>query len=82
MRLTPTELSVAISDPGPGFRPEVVEPDHEQEGGRGLFLVDQLADRWGVGGSPLRAPRGGGSERGGTTVWFELERAAGSEAAA
>lgn len=74
LRLQPDRLSVAISDPGPGFRPQVAEPDLEQEGGRGLFIVDSLADRWGVGDSPLTPPREGGNAETGTVVWFELER--------
>ena len=71
LRLTPDRLSVAVSDPGRGFRPEVGEPDPEQEGGRGLFIVDRLADRWGVGDAPVSPPRAGAGS--GTTVWFELK---------
>jgi anti-sigma regulatory factor (Ser/Thr protein kinase) len=70
--LTPSALTVAVTDPGPGFRPEVVTPDLEQEGGRGLFIVDQLADRWGVGDSPLEPPARDGRAETGTVVWFEL----------
>ncbi len=72
LRLTPDRLTVAVSDPGPGFRPEILEPDLEQEGGRGLFIVEQLADRWGVGDSPLNPPRRNGQTDTGTVVWFEL----------
>ncbi len=68
--LTEDRLSVAVSDPGPGFRPQIAEPDPDQEGGRGLFIVEQLADRWGVGEAPLSPARGGSGT--GTTVWFEL----------
>ena len=71
LRLTPKCLRVAVSDPGPGFEPQVAEPDFEQEGGRGLFIVDRLADRWGVGDSPLRPPGRGGENA--TVVWFELK---------
>ena len=78
LRLTEERLTVAISDPGPGFTPEIVEPGLDQEGGRGLFIVDQLAHRWGVGDSPLTPPRGRKSEAG-TVVWFELEPAPGAE---
>ena len=70
LRLTPDRLSVAVSDPGPGFKAEITEPDPDQEGGRGLFIVDCLADRWGVGDPPVSPPRGGSGA--GTTVWFEL----------
>lgn len=76
LRLTQDRLSVAVSDPGPGFTPEITKPDLDQEGGRGLFIVDQLADSWGVGDSPLTPPRGARSTGAGTVVWFELRRAA------
>ena len=82
LRLTPDRLSVAVSDPGPGFTPEITEPGVEQEGGRGLFIVDQLADRWGVGDSPLTPPRGDRPSDSGTVVWFELRRAAAEPAVA
>ena len=74
LRLTPDRLSVAVSDPGPGFVPEITAPGIDQEGGRGLFIVDQLADRWGVGDSPFTPPRGARSDGPGTVVWFEIRR--------
>lgn len=74
LHLTSDCLAVAVSDPGSGFRPEVVEPHPEQVGGRGLFIVDQLADRWGVGDSPLRPPGRGRASETATVVWFELRR--------
>lgn len=80
LRLTPDRLSVAVSDPGPGFEPEIAEPDFEYEGGRGLFIVDRVADRWGVGDAPLSPPGGVSSDR--TTVWFELKTGDGGEVAA
>jgi anti-sigma regulatory factor (Ser/Thr protein kinase) len=52
-----------VRDYGPGFTPAVPEhvDDAELIHGRGLFLVEHLADTWGV-------------ERGGPTkVWFELD---------
>ena len=62
MSATATELRVAVSDHGDGFDParEMREPDEEREGGRGLFLVDALASRWGVG------------HDGPAQVWFEV----------
>lgn len=57
----PGRLRAVVSDPGPGFEPEVADPDDLDEGGRGLFIVEQLASRWGV---ETEAP--------GTRVWFEL----------
>lgn len=54
---------IEITDKGPGFEPHV-EHGREGGGGWGLFLLDQLADRWGVEGS-----------RRGSRVWFELDLA-------
>jgi anti-sigma regulatory factor (Ser/Thr protein kinase) len=63
--LSPASVRVEVSDPGPGFVPEPDRPGADALGGRGLFLVDSLADRWGTAD--------GGD--GGTRVWFELDRA-------
>ena len=43
----PGTVRVEVRDPGPGFHPEPATPTSRQLGGRGLFLVEQLADRWG-----------------------------------
>jgi anti-sigma regulatory factor (Ser/Thr protein kinase) len=51
-----------VSDPGPGFEPAERTPDDDPSSGWGLFLVEQLSDRWGV---ELNA---------GTSVWFEIDR--------
>lgn len=59
--VTPGCIRAVVSDPGPGFEPEVRDPDPLSEGGRGLFIVDRLATRWGV------------ETAGGTQVWVELE---------
>ncbi|MBV9212786.1 MAG: ATP-binding protein [Actinobacteria bacterium] len=59
----PEVLRAQVTDPGPGFDPaKVPEPDAGTPGGWGLYLVDQLTDRWGV-------ERDGGLNR----VWFELD---------
>ena len=45
-----------VSDAGAGFRPgppRTVSPD-DAEGGRGLYLVDQLCPRWSVEERPSR----------------------------
>ncbi|WP_329024112.1 ATP-binding protein [Streptomyces sp. NBC_00690] len=67
LSLTPELLRIDVSDsharrpPGPGA---LVEARLEQDGGRGLMLVEALADRWEV---VDRAPRG-------KTVRAELDR--------
>jgi hypothetical protein len=44
--LTPSVLRVEVSDRGSGFAPAPHRPSPDDAGGRGLFLVDALADRW------------------------------------
>jgi anti-sigma regulatory factor (Ser/Thr protein kinase) len=61
--LSPSTLRVEVSDRGPGFEPVPRRPAPDAAGGRGLYLVDTLADRW-------------GSAEGGTRVWFEVDRRA------
>jgi anti-sigma regulatory factor (Ser/Thr protein kinase) len=58
-------LRVEVSDSGSGFDPATPRPAHET-GGRGLFLVDALANRWGT-------RRSDPGQR--FTVWFELDAA-------
>ncbi len=53
-------LRVEVHDSGPG-RPCAVRPAAGEESGRGLLLVEAVADRWGVG---ERDP--------GKVVWCEL----------
>jgi integral membrane sensor domain MASE1/anti-sigma regulatory factor (Ser/Thr protein kinase) len=55
-------LRVEVSDPGEGFAGSLPEPVPGQPGGWGLFLTEQLADRWGVN-----------RDRGWTTVWVERD---------
>jgi anti-sigma regulatory factor (Ser/Thr protein kinase) len=56
---------VEVTDQGSGFEHEPRGRSEARESGWGLFLVERLAHRWGVG-----------RERGGTRVWFELRRTA------
>ena len=59
----PPTIRVEITDPGPGFEPEVrpaTPEDPDRVGGWGLLLVDQLTESWGVERGEL------------TRVWFEL----------
>ena len=55
----PRCLRVSVLDEGPGFDPEDVDGPRV-DGGLGLWLVDRIADRWGV------------RRNDDTTVWFEL----------
>ena len=63
--LGPGMVRVEVGDDGTGFEPQVsIElPDFDAASGRGLFLVDHMSERWGVG-DPERS-----------TVWFEVARA-------
>jgi PAS domain S-box-containing protein len=55
---------LAVTDTGPGFEARKPTTDVESESGRGLFIVDALADRWGV------------ETDAGTRVWAELDLSA------
>ena len=52
--VTADVLRVEVRDAGVGFEPRVARPQPDQIGGWGLYIVDQLADRWGS------HPKGGG----------------------
>jgi anti-sigma regulatory factor (Ser/Thr protein kinase) len=64
--VTDVTVRVAVVDHGPGFdpTPKPIQPD--DDGGWGLFLLERLADRWGM------------DESRPTTVWFELDRRPGA----
>jgi anti-sigma regulatory factor (Ser/Thr protein kinase) len=57
-------LRVEVHDPGGGFVPSTPSPDPARPSGWGLYLVAELADRWGVDSDDT------------TLVWFELDRRA------
>jgi anti-sigma regulatory factor (Ser/Thr protein kinase) len=58
-------LRIEVTDEGLGFEPVAVKPGPERtSGGWGLWLVDQLTDRWGVDFDHS------------TRVWFEFDTAA------
>ena len=64
-----TQVRLAVIDSGEGFEVDGRSPDPDAESGRGLFIVDALADRWGVDAA------------GGTRVWAELDYSATSAVA-
>lgn len=55
-------IHVTVTDHGPGFEASPRGRDDDPGSGWGLFLVEQLSDRWGV------------ELNGSTCVWFEIER--------
>ena len=58
---SPDRVRVEVADPGPGFDQDALEePRPGQISGFGLFIVKQVADRWGVARDTF------------TRVWFEL----------
>ena len=57
-------VRIEVTDPGRAG-PVALRPPGPRGGGYGLYLVEQLARRWGV------------ERRNGTTVWCELARDAG-----
>lgn len=59
-------LRIEVAHPGPNdvFEPHVRDPEPLDDDGRGLFIVEAIASRWGV----LREPGAG--------VWAELDLSA------
>jgi PAS domain S-box-containing protein len=53
-------VRVEVTDPGAGFRYDGPSGALDTEGGWGLYLVDRIADRWGIESDPS------------TRVWFEI----------
>lgn len=61
VRLWPGRVRVDVTDPGPTHCDFSARSGEGGEGGWGLYLVDQIAHRWGVQRTPFS-----------TKVWFEL----------
>ena len=61
VQVSETALRVEVADAGEGFEPTPRDLDRSRPGGWGLYLVDQLADRWGVVRDHF------------TRVWFEVD---------
>ncbi|MDP9341919.1 MAG: ATP-binding protein [Actinomycetota bacterium] len=60
--ILPDRVRVEVTDPGPGFEPGQESPNIYQDSGWGLYLVGQVATRWGVELDEA------------TKVWFEIDR--------
>jgi anti-sigma regulatory factor (Ser/Thr protein kinase) len=61
LRRLPRRVRVEVVDPGASFTPPRARSRGSESGGWGLFLIDRIADRWGV----RRMASG-------TCAWFEL----------
>jgi anti-sigma regulatory factor (Ser/Thr protein kinase) len=61
-KATPNHFRVEVSDSGPGFQYREQPLSMYQTSGWGLYLVERIADRWGVDRDGSR-----------TTVWFEMD---------
>jgi anti-sigma regulatory factor (Ser/Thr protein kinase) len=59
--LDSSKIHVEVCDSGPGFQPRGRRAGQSKAGGWGLFLVERLADRWGVMRNTV------------TNVWFEID---------
>ena len=62
VRMYPDRVRVEVRDDGPGFTARERESDEDLVAGWGLFLVDELADEWGIEPGVQNC------------VWFELTR--------
>ena len=62
LELRGDRLHIAVRDRSPGLL-QLVTPDWQAEGGRGLWLIEQLARAWGVNRHP----------DGGKVVWCTLD---------
>jgi anti-sigma regulatory factor (Ser/Thr protein kinase) len=62
VQVTESTLRVEVADHGEGFEPQPRDMDRSRPGGWGLYLVDELSDRWGVARDNLNR------------VWFEMDQ--------
>ena len=61
VRVVPGSVRVEVEDPGPGFTPTPRRSGDRRDEGWGLYLVEHIADRWGVIDGPP------------AVVWFEID---------
>ncbi|HEV2813844.1 MAG TPA: ATP-binding protein [Solirubrobacteraceae bacterium] len=61
LEVKPDCLRLEVHDDGGGFDPRIA-PSDDGSGGYGLYIVDRLADRWGV------------ERDDGGLIWLELDR--------
>jgi len=64
VKLEDGAVRAEVTDPGPGFDPAGTGVPRENNSGWGLFLVQELAHRWGVA-----------EDQASNRVWFELRAA-------
>lgn len=62
VRMYADRVRIEVRDDGPGFAPTRRGDDEDPGAGWGLFLVDELADDWGIDSGVQNC------------VWFELAR--------
>lgn len=62
LEVTQDMLRLEVRDDGSGFQPRI-QPSDDGTGGYGLYIVERLADRWGV------------ERDAGGVIWVELDRA-------
>lgn len=67
VRVSASDLRVEVWDNSPAL-PTVTHADGDSEGGRGMWLVDELSDEWGCEPSSARPQKFPGK-----TVWFQLK---------
>jgi anti-sigma regulatory factor (Ser/Thr protein kinase) len=61
LKVDPERVRVVVSDPGAGFVVAPRLPTASESSGWGLYLVDRIADRWGI------------ISKGRNEVWFEID---------
>lgn len=63
LRMSPQSLRIEVTDTRTEALPRLLTTSPDNDGGRGMLLVEALADRWGVGLGPVPQK----------TVWAEFD---------